>query len=403
MKASFLNAKGVGRKLSSLSRDYDDIRVSVAWATEGPHARALLAHSEKITRMIVGIEFYLTAPSLLRNIQPIKGARVNIAIKGVFHPKIYYFERRNKAAAIVGSANFTSGGTANNVEAALLIEGDKSESAFRGIRRSIEAALQSGDKIDAEFLASYELQYAATKGARERLAKPLFRHPVRNGKLAPLLTMDWEEYAQVVWAAQHHDPKGGLKVLRTARELFVSAPTYSHLPAIERKAIAGTLPRSTTKLAAGLPYSAWQAFGSMWGFGDLKHLVADDGELRISEALDAIPMTGEVALDHYNRFIAQFAEAFGDSSRKAGVASASRFLAMKRPDSFLCVDSKNRIRLSKALGFAHSTLDFDGYWTKIIDPVRAAPWYRASKPTGQTGRLWDCRMAMLDVIFYDPE
>lgn len=403
MEASFLDAKGVGRKLSSLSRDYDDIRVAVAWATEGPHAEALLAHSEKITRLIVGIEFYLTAPGFLRRIQPITGARVNIALKGVFHPKIYYFERRDKAAAIVGSANFTRGGTANNVEAALLIEGDKSESAFRVIRASVEAALQSGDKIDAEFLASYALQHDATKGVRERLAKPLIRHPVRNGKLAPLLTMDWKEYARLVWAAQHHDPKGGLKVLETARALFMSAPTYNRLAAIERKAIAGTLPRSTTKLAAGMPYSSWQALGSMWGFGDLKHLVADDGERRISESLDAIPMTGEVTLDHYNRFIAQFAAAFGDASRKAGVASASRFLAMKRPDTFLCVDSKNRIRLSKALGFAHSTLTFDGYWAKIIEPVRTAPWYRASRPTGQMGRLWDCRMAMLDVIYYDPE
>ncbi len=251
MDVRFLDAKGVGRTLAALVRAHDDIRLSIAWATEGPHVDGLLEHAAKISRLVVGIEGYLTSPAFLEKIRRFRGARIGEAVNGVFHPKIYYFERQGKAAAIVGSANFTRGGTATNVEAALLIEGDKSVDVFVEIRAAIEAAFRSGRAIDTEFLQSYTLQHEATKGARDRLARPLVRLPTCGGKLAPLLTWSWADYAREVREADHHDPGASLQVLEAARALLAASP-YNQLDAIERKAIAGTLPPSNALFAAGL-------------------------------------------------------------------------------------------------------------------------------------------------------
>ena len=45
------------------------------------------------------------------------------------------------------------------------------------------------------------------------------------------------------------------------------------------------------------------------------------------------------------------------------MGTASRLLAMKRPDLFLCVDAKNRTRIAKAFDVsAFSLQTFEGYW-----------------------------------------
>jgi HKD family nuclease len=50
---------------------------------------------------------------------------VEYAEGGIFHPKVFVIEQRDRVAAIVGSANLTSSGSLINVEAGLVVETDR--------------------------------------------------------------------------------------------------------------------------------------------------------------------------------------------------------------------------------------------------------------------------------------
>jgi len=39
----------------------------------------------------------------------------------------------------------------------------------------------------------------------------------------------------------------------------------------------------------------------------------------------------------------------------------------------------------------------------IILPIQSSPWYNASHPSGGDGELWDYRVAMLDILYYDED
>src|SRR3546814_4861364 len=97
-----------------------------------------------------------------------------------------------------------------------------------------------------------------------------------------------------------------------------------------------------------------------------------------------------------------FTAAFSGSSRTARLAPATRLLAMKRPDVFVCVNGGNTKGLAVALTFAPTTIDLKNYWERVIEPIQQAPWYNASRPTGRDMELWDARVAMLDAIYYRP-
>ena len=71
---------------------------------------------------------------------------------------------------------------------------------------------------------------------------------------------------------------------------------------------------------------------------------------------------GDVTREHYDRFASLFVQAFANSHRVGGVPTASRLLAMKRPDVFLCVSDPNLTAAAAEMGFAKSTLKLDNYW-----------------------------------------
>ena len=115
----------------------------------------------------------------------------------------------------------------------------------------------------------------------------------------------------------------------------------------------------------------------------------------------SIPSAGEVTEDDYAQFAREFQLAFVGSSRQGGIPTASRLLAMKRPDHFVCVDSKNAKRLGADVGFARTTLGLENYWERVVEPITQSRWWNTKRPAGADGRLWDARAAMLDVIYMD--
>jgi len=401
MQISLLNAKQVGIQLERLMAEPNDFHWAVAWATEMVFADMLITNKEKIRHLVIGTDFAQTSPVLLHKLKAVKNVHVMIS-KGnaTFHPKAYCFVDGKKVSAIVGSANFTSGGTSRNDEAALFLEGSLEEKPLQDILNAVSSWWNDGEKIEEEFLTAYELRWFVNQKHKKAIEKPLeIYRPTKKATNPELLSMSWQDYVTGIKNQPNGNIDDRLAVLQYARKLFSSVASFNRLNELQRKAIAGII-GSNEILNTDLYGLNWGWFGSMVGFGGFKNRILEN-DFHLSAALGYIPTLGEVTEDDYAKFAGKFQLAFANSKRKGGIATASRLLAMKRPDYFVCVDSKNKKGLGADVGFPFSSLKLENYWERVVEPITQARWWNVNRPGGKNGRIWDSRAAMLDVIYMD--
>jgi HKD family nuclease len=395
MKTQHISGEKVAAMLVQLMEVHQKLYWAVAWGSDNPALVDLFRHKEKIVKLVIGTHFYQTPPAFLERFQDIKAVRVMPPVGATFHPKVYLFVSPKHSALVIGSSNFTNSGMGRNVEACCLIEGASNEKLFRDIREFV--TIECWDEatvIDADFLRPYRIQYAATKEARASLERfALLKRPKATAKGSAPLEMSWAEFARKVRVEKHFRKR--LQVLARARALFDGVNSFSQLHPLERKAIAGTLGEKERQ-ASGLD---WGLFGSMFGFGVLKKKINANTQ-ELSMALDFIPPAGVVTRDNYDKFVEHYLLAFEGEPRIGGVASASRLLAMKRPDCFVCIDKENKAGLSAHFGLAASAVNLENYWQDLVEPIWLSHWWRAPRPRGVDGKVWDGRAALLDALFY---
>jgi hypothetical protein len=139
----------------------------------------------------------------------------------------------------------------------------------------------------------------------------------------------------------------------------------------------------------------------MFAAGVFKKLM-NGNSLGLSRALDAIPVRGEVRRDEYFRFINAYMGAYPEGKRH-GLATATRLLAMKRPDYFVCFDSENRDGLCEAFSVKLGHHDYERYWDSVIERILISQWWTSPQPSGKRGKaIWDGRAAFLDSLYYKP-
>ncbi len=398
MDTQHISGEAVAATLVRLMNVYEKYYWAVAWGSDNPALAGLLRHREKIAKLVVGTHFYQTPPAFLEQFEDVEAVRVMTPDGATFHPKTYLFMSPKRSALLVGSANFTNSAMSGNVEGCCLIEGASDEKLFIDIRRFITAdCWERATVIKADFLRAYRIQHAATKTARESLKVfATSKRPKPTARGADPLEMSWTEFVRRVRGEEHFQKR--LKVLARARMLLDGAGSFSELSQIDRKAIAGTLGEKERQ-SSGLD---WGLFGSMFGFGVLKNKI--NGNAReISDALDCIPPMGVVTRDNYDEFVEQYLKAFEGEPRVGGIASASRLLAMKRPDCFVCIDKQNKTGLSAHFGLGASAVNLENYWPDLVEPIWSSPWWRAPRPRRVDGKIWDGRAAFLDALFYEPE
>jgi HKD family nuclease len=398
MDIQHISGNNIAKTLVRLMKAHQEFYWAVAWGSDNPALADLLRYTDKIAKLVIGTHFYQTPPAFLEKFKDIEAVRAMAPNGATFHPKIYLFISPKRSALVIGSANFTNSAMGGNVEVCCLIEGATSEKLFVDMRSFVTAECWKGAAvIDADFLRAYRIQHAANKAARASLEKfvPLKRRrPTARGD--DPIEMSWAEFAGKVCNEEHFQER--LKVLAKARVILDSADSFSQLNQNDRKAIAGTLGEKERK-SSGLD---WGLFGSMFGFGVLKNKINDNAR-EISDALDCIPPMGVVTRDNYEGFVEHYLRAFNGLPRVGGIASASRLLAMKRPDCFVCIDNQNKEGLSAHVGLAASAVNLKNYWQDLIEPIWSSPWWQAPRPRGVEGRIWDGRAAFLDALFYRPQ
>jgi len=401
MKVDLLDARAVSKRLKKLIAKHDEIHLAAAWGYNGPLADHLLQNAQKFNSVTFGVAFCQTDPDLVDRLVGRSNAFIADGRSKTFHPKLYYFRTGEKAEAIVGSSNFTSGGLNRNYEASLHLRGEAGDPAFTQIITLLETYAPIRKPVTLELARSYRVQFEAAK----LLRKP--KNPTLPGDGAvwrqvtsPLATMGWSEYLNAVRSGRYHVLGKRLDLLRTCQSLFASVGSFAELSPNEWKAIAGVIGEAQ-KRESGLDNHDWGWFGSMRGMGDFANRIREQDKW-LSRALDSIPRHGDVSKTQYESYCGYFLRAFENSHRVGGVPTATRLLAMKRPDTFVCVSKPNLAGLAEALSFSRTTLDLDNYWERIIEPIRISPWYNADRPNGEDAEIWDGRAAMLDAIYYDP-
>lgn len=401
MKVDLLNASDCLKLMKRLASESDSILVATAWAHESEARLFLRDYSEKVEKFYVGLSFFHTDASVLRDMIGLKFAKEISVKRGTFHPKMYLFKNGAVAHAIVGSSNLTRGGLGVNLEANLHISGDLGEEIFSDIISEIEAFGRYGNPVTAQFANSYELQQKAFKSRVQR-TNPVTPASKKEWKsfASKLTQISWEDYSRRVRDDKNHVFEQRIALLQTVQSWLVSTSGMAALSVEQWKAIGGVIGSNGISDPEIIDHD-WGWFGSMTGAGEFAHLIGARDK-HLAKAMDCVPLSGSVTRQNFEEFRRHFLTAFKNASRKGGVATASRLLAMKRPDVFVCISNPNKTGLSDALNFAKTTLDLNNYWERVVDPVSVAAFYNAARPSGEDAKLWDFRAAMLDAIYYAP-
>lgn len=379
----------------------EDIRIVTAWATTDCSLfNTIRLARDKVATMVVGLDFYTTSPDFLYQFRSV--IRIGDALDGgTFHPKLYLFQNDNDFCCIMGSSNFTSGGFGNNAELNICIEGDTSEPFFRQVSAYIDEQEGNSEPLTKDEIADYREQFEKLKTARKHLAKFRPTEKVkakakekirreRAGEEPPeQLNRTWSEFVKLILAPNRRKRidgggEGEIDYLRTAercQKLFAQYGTLAKMPREDRKFVGGTTDES-----------GW--FGSMRGAGVFKEKL-NERPASLDAALNHISRSGKVSKPAYHKFVAAY------QWNRAGVGTASRLLAMKRPDLFVCIDAKNRSGLAEAFGVSALSLQtFDGYWS-LMQRIWHCPWWRVPRPEqALEQRIWNARVALLDSVFF---
>ena len=373
---------------------------AVAWATPNPLIDVVLGNHTKFRHLVIGTHLYQTHPKVLAQLCAVQAARVIPPDGKLFHPKVYLFHHGDRVSVLVGSHNLTSHAMSKNIEASILLEGSSTADPLAQVMRFMEQTKKYSREIP-EFLYGYEALWNQKKEAREALSS--YEPPAKPEVSAEVPPPDGLTWNQFLNETRTRHPKAfeqRLQLLEKTRNLFENHANFAAIESpAERKLIAGTMGKKT-RIVNGVDTGV---FGQMSGNGEFAKIVIQKPE-RLSLALDKVPGSGGVTREDYSAYVKLFRKAFAGSSRGGGVPTATRLLAMKRPDYFVCLDGKNKKSICAQLGIARSHVNLDTYWDMIIEPLMLTPWWTSAEPVDdQERRVWSGRMAMLDAIYFVPK
>lgn len=360
----------------------------------------LVKNKQRIEKIVVGIHFYQTHPDFIDAFIESENVKYIKQPEGTFHPKIFlFYNNKHDWELVVGSANFTHAAFTDNTEISTLIRSTDLNASeilaetFKVINATWLKAqyfgvdeLEQYKKIWKNFrpkINSLSGSYGSKLSKKKKFSKPIY--------LVPVVNMNWDEFMDKVKADPYHSLTSRIKVLKIAKDLFQKVDSFYDLADDERKFIAG--------IPNNLPVDNdvdWGYFGSMKGAGIYKNRIITN-DSNISKALDEIPFSGQITKIHYQRFLENYKRTFEGNY----LATATRLLAMKRPDTFVCLDSKNKSALCKDFGITQAGINYERYWDEIIERIYDSNWWLNPEPKNKPEQsISDARAAFLDSLYY---
>lgn len=399
----FLNSCQTAKTLVDLIKSHSYVSFAVAWATMGndnPVFDALRDAHKKIRKSVIGTSNNITDPRLLEWCMQ-KTSHIRCVKKDtpMFHPKIYILWSQNQWDLLIGSANLTEGGMKRNTELMLHMSSDDcSTEVFRNARKKINRYWNKSDEITRAWLNQYRKKHRIHTTKKQKIETP---SPI-DVEIPDLLQLSWSEfYTRVRSEGEQAEIKNRMNLLRFAKKKFDDYDRFSELSDADRRSLAATIYQGEGE-SAQLRLDIG-CFGFQTGCGDYRKAINENNR-NLSQALSFIPLSQskDVQKSDYLSCVEEYKKAF--DGKKFGLSLLTRLLALKRPDVFVSWNdgSQRKLRHELLLKPTLDTLAFERYWVELIERIRDAPWHCSRRPNGRRqGELWDSRVAMLDVIFYE--
>ena len=382
------------KQLLRLIENYPEMAFATAWASASTDVfQSILTSKQKIFGAVIGTHFYQTHPDVLDHFVGSKKVKFILQPEGVFHPKVYIFWDGLMWEMIIGSANLTAGALSVNSELSTLISHKDGTPSLKGeLVNVLKGYLDDARTISQDDADSYRRLWLLKKPNLARISGQYGGVGSKKPAIdSPVMSMDWPTFFERVKQDKTHGFAERISMLEAMKVQFNKHAHFNDMELDVRLGIAGL---------ASQFFPHWGWFGSMIGAGKFYRSM-NEGHPAFSLALDQIPLQGEVTKAHFDHFISEYLKAFPEG--RDGIATATRLLAMKRPDTFVCVDAANRRLLSEDMGInCPDTLDYERYWEEVILRLMDSPWWQSPEPNEPEDRaVWQGRAAMLDAIFYE--
>ena len=376
----------LSKQLKRLIEKYPCIAIATAWASANDVFDALVCHKKRIVRAVIGTHFYQTHPEVLEQFVDSTNVRFMLQPDGVFHPKVYVFWNSEAWEIIVGSPNLTGGALTKNSELSVLITSDDGQAELEGEIADIIAGYWDKATTMSQVEADNYRRLWKQKACNLKKVADLFgeRPASKPAVQSKVMSMDWARYLAEIKKDKTHGFNGRLELIKEIRKSFKKKKHFNDMPLAVRKGIAG-LPNNDIK--------NWEWFGNMKGSGTFSGLINSEHK-GFSLALDQNPLAGNITKKHFDSYIAEYFKTFENG--RGGLATATRLLAMKRPDVFLCVDSKNKRKFAEDVGIEGSDpINLERYWDEVVLRIMESPWWQSPEPSDSTEKeIWHARAAV---------
>ncbi len=394
-----------------LARDYKEWYWAVAWASPDDFMYHFLDDQSAKKFIIVGLDRTGTHPDFLKKFpesSSIKFISKEQTCKNLFHPKIYLFWNSDQDwTCIIGSANFTKSAFSTNEEACVYISSNKNNTNFGSeTRKYIFEKWQIGFNPSQKQIAEYEKKWRRQPNIEDEMRD-------MNSGVKDVLRMNWSDYYEYVRNEGDKRIRIGhveerIKLLEIAHQWFKEIDPLTNMNFDNRRRLFGLI---DPKDSSGHRQD-WGAWGRLRN--TFEPTLRDNFQL-LDSVIKYIPVNGKVHEHHYSEFVNALIKletdlhsiqrSRGDPKRwSMKLATASRLLVYKRPDTFVSINGKiDASKMYKELRIDPRKLTIENYWHRLIEPVHESKWWN-SKPliTDSTVlAVWKARAAFLDSIYYE--
>ena len=406
----FLTTSGLPREFEKKLASAKRVDIASAWATFGP-ALDLLCAARKERRVkiraMIGTFGNATDPDALVRLREIGELCVVAGGKALFHPKVYIFRNAKETCVWIGSANCTRAGFGRNEEV-VYETGNHREAAAWFSKRWKEL----GGPSPASAIDKYRKR--RKRQGVSRAAAQLAGQPEQGGRSRAELLEGAGSWAEYVAALQRCD------------ELWAAEGSYwtvlgnecSYVHTIEEgKRIAHCrswvgLNDQERAILLGLRDGVdgvWGLLGTLIAAGDVKGVFNRSREAGNRRTLSRVRNAVETVIDAPDeKFPGIAVKALERICREDGFnhGTATRLLALARPDRLVSVNKGSRAGLATAFNFKATkgtTLGRPKNYGLLLEKLYEKPWYCDQPGRSKRSRqLWSMRAALVDSFVYDP-
>jgi len=129
--------------------------------------------------------------------------------------------------------------------------------------------------------------------------------------------------------------------------------------------------------------------------------------VKFINALSAIPHEGEITKQDYDNFVSQIGDIYQSHAleEKLTLTPITRLLSMKRPDTFVAMNSQKMEIYSAAFNLPRmNNQSFDDYWVFVNDIISNLAWAKSVLPEDEQEQItWSFRAILLDMFFFADE